>query len=533
MTDFEKILPYKIEVTSAYKVINQQGNLVYEYNPFRNYRLSTYQFEYKNYLYSLQELEEKFSITLYSKDTQDKYTQITEITDDILSKELKWKINGTDMNNSKAPILRRPGELVDFVTDQLKFNIHNPVNLVPQYSYDNSVNLIINDGCNQPRLINSRFSALGKNKYQIVDRKGDNDTNIYDQGAEFDIDTSLYKKTNTIPVLSFIETFSGGYMPIGNYHFYFKYMDADGNESDFIAESGLVSIFIGNEPLNIKSGFRQENSYKGILFSLSNLDPGYQYISIYYTVSTSDIDQNAVTTSYKIDQKYLIGIGNRCTIKITGYEDKTKITTEEINLQYQVVGSAEAQEQCQNMLFLGNIQKPNIDYAELEDLSLRFVPTVSLEEYNISSKINEDYEIQSDFENSYYNTKFIYNKVGYYPGEIYRLGVVYILKDNTLSPVFNIRGRKDVTNNNDGYSQYDIYDDKGNRSRIAYNEETFILSNDNSVGILENAKGVISISNEIEEKISIYGLNIKLQDKQNCIKALQNLGIRGYFFVRQ
>ena len=54
-----------------------------------------------------------------------------------------------------------------------------------------------------------------------------------------------------------------------------RIMDADGNESDFIAESGLVSIFIGNEPLNIKSGFRQENSYKGILFSLSNLDPGY------------------------------------------------------------------------------------------------------------------------------------------------------------------------------------------------------------------------------------------------------------------
>lgn len=528
MADFEKILPDKIEVTSAYKVINQQGNLVYEYNPFRNYRLSTYQFEYKNYLYSLQELKEKFDIILLSDGTE-----TTEITDNILNKELKWKIKGTDMNNSEAPILRRPGELVDFVTDQLKFNIHNPVNLIPQYSYDNSVNLIINDGYNPPRLINSRFSALGKNKYQIVDRKGDNDTNIYDQGAEFDIDTSLYKKTNTIPVLSFIETFSGGYMPIGNYHFYFKYMDADGNESDFIAESGLVSIFIGNEPLNIKSGFRQENSYKGILFSLSNLDPGYQYISIYYTVATSDIDQNAVTTSYKIDQKYLIGIGNKCTIKITGYEDKTEITTEEINLQYQVVGSAEAQEQCQNMLFLGNVQKPNIDYTELEDLSLRFVPTVSLEDYDISSKVNEDYDVQSDFENSYYNTKFIYNKVGYYPGEIYRLGIVYILKDNTLSPVFNIRGKKDVTDDDKEYSEQNIDDGKGTRLRIAYNEETFILSNDNSAGILENAKGVISISNEKEERVSIYGLNIKLQDRQKCIKALQDLGIRGYFFVRQ
>lgn len=528
MADFEKILPDKIEVTSAYKVINQQGNLVYEYNPFRNYRLSTYQFEYKNYLYSLQELKEKFEIILLSDGTE-----TTEITDDILNKELKWKIKGTDMNNSEAPILRRPGELVDFVTDQLKFNIHNPVNLIPQYSYDNSVNLIINDGYNQPRLINSRFSALGKNKYQIVDRKGDNDTNIYDQGAEFDIDTSLYKKTNTIPVLSFIETFSGGYMPIGNYHFYFKYMDADGNESDFIAESGLVSIFIGNEPLNIKSGFRQENSYKGILFSLSNLDPGYQYISIYYTVATSDIDQNAVITSYKINQKYLIGIGNKCAIKITGYEDKTEITTEEINLQYQVVGSAEAQEQCQNMLFLGNVQKPNIDYTELEDLSLRFVPTVSLEDYDISSKVNEDYDVQSDFENSYYNTKFIYNKVGYYPGEIYRLGIVYILKDNTLSPVFNIRGKKDITDDDEEYSEQKIYDEKGIRLHIAYNEETFILSNDNSAGILENAKGVISISNEKEERVSIYGLNIKLQERQDCIKALQDLGIRGYFFVRQ
>jgi hypothetical protein len=42
------------------------------------------------------------------------------------------------------------------------------------------VNLIINDGINIPRLINSRFSATGKNTYEIVDRKGNNDTNIYD-----------------------------------------------------------------------------------------------------------------------------------------------------------------------------------------------------------------------------------------------------------------------------------------------------------------------------------------------------------------
>jgi hypothetical protein len=45
-------------------------------------------------------------------------------------------------------------------------------------------------------------------------------------------------------------------MPVGNYHFYFKLMDADGNTTDFIAESGLVSVFIGDTPQSIKSGFR-------------------------------------------------------------------------------------------------------------------------------------------------------------------------------------------------------------------------------------------------------------------------------------
>jgi hypothetical protein len=36
------------------------------------------------------------------------------------------------------------------------------------------------DGFSKPRLVNTRFSSTGKNTYEIVDRKGNNDTNIYD-----------------------------------------------------------------------------------------------------------------------------------------------------------------------------------------------------------------------------------------------------------------------------------------------------------------------------------------------------------------
>jgi hypothetical protein len=49
----------------------------------------------------------------------------------------------------------------------------------------------VNDDKNIPRLINSRFSAREKNTYEIVDRIGENDTNIYNSKT-FDKDTSLY-----------------------------------------------------------------------------------------------------------------------------------------------------------------------------------------------------------------------------------------------------------------------------------------------------------------------------------------------------
>nr|DAU17885.1 MAG TPA: hypothetical protein [Bacteriophage sp.] len=45
--------------------------------------------------------------------------------------------------------------------------------------------------------------------------------------------------------------------------------------SDFFAESGLVSIFIGNVADSIHSGFRDENSHKLVKFIISNTDPSY------------------------------------------------------------------------------------------------------------------------------------------------------------------------------------------------------------------------------------------------------------------
>ena len=458
------------------KTLPQEGFLAWEYNPLKNYRLNKDYYKYNN---SIITKEEYNTLTA---DEQSKYT------------------------------LLKAGSIVDFETDKLNFDLNHPVDILPQYSYDGSVNLILNDGYNTPKLINTRFSATEKLKYQIVDRKGNNDSNIYDED-QFDLDTSLYKKTIILPKLQFLGTEFGGSLAIGNYHFYFKFLDADGNSTDFIAESGLVSVFIGNTPQGIRSGFINENSNKLVKFYLSNIDTAYPYVEVYYTRSTSEIKQNLVTEAKRIDKKFIVNNSNSCTIIINGSEITQDIAVSDLNITYTLVENAQTQATCQNMLFLGNISTPEIPYKELQNLSLYICPELKTKEY-----INLDETYHGDIANTYYDSKFIYNYTGYWYDEYYRLGVVYIMDNNSLSPVFNIRGRLNINSD----TTYDI----GKTIKdLQIDEINHLIVGSET----DNAVGVISFEDIGDNKI--YGIGIKCS--QLVKEELKKLGVVGMFFVRQ
>lgn len=522
---FTKPLEKSIDFGIMSKILPSKGNMAWEYNPFRNYRLSEAKYYFRGKFFSKKELEEELGSPILDgeKDwTRYKYPRLP---------------NGIQ-SYEDDPIFYDKNQLIDFDTDELSFDINHPVDILPQWSYDGSVNLIINDGKNIPRLINSRFSPLGRGKYQIVDRKGNNDTNIYDQGAQFDSDTSLYKTYVGIPKIEFINVYQSGNLPVGNYHFYFRYVDADGNETDFVGESGMVSIFKGTQFGSITSGFRDENSYKSVKFLISDIDPAYQYINVYYTRSSSDINENAVVQAYKIDQKFLVNNSLMCQVFITGNEQKTEITVDEINPQYQIAQNVQTQESCQNMLFFGNVQNQNIDYTELSDLSLRFTARANTEQsYDPGT---HDYNVAS--RNTYVDPLFIYNFTGYQNHEIYRFGIVYLLKNGTLSPVFNIRGmyfnEKDTE-----YTNFPVLQQKdGQQSRlyISSNEDTGIVyknGNDASTEAtesLENIYGVLRIETGLNQEISnVIGVQIDIQDRDTLFQELRKHNIKGYFFVRQ
>ena len=459
--------------------IRPYGNIVYEYNPLRNYRLSS---------------------------------------DTVINGELV-----------------EAGSIVDLDTNGFNFSLNNPLEIDAQSSYDGSVNLIFNDNRNIPRLVNSRFSVLQNNTYEVVDRIGNNDTNLYDS-EQFDLDTSLYKRVNTIPTITFNSVLPSGNLKVGNYVIYIKYADADGNETDFVGESGIISCFIGGDrdPFSIDGGFRDQLASKSISLTVSDIDSSYDYIKVYYTRSTSDVDSNRVVTAHEIDRKLPVR-NNSCNVIITGSEETKDIPVSDINIQYSIIDKAKSQTVCQNMLFLGNSCKPDIMYKDLSDISLRLLPyLIESDSERFIGKTSYDYSDLSDqsYSHEYYNTLNIYNKVGYWNEEIYRFGVVYIMKDGSLSPVYNIRGKNGIPKFEElqsAYLQSDLWKYENNekvRNYIPIDESTFDVS---GTSYLENAKGVLRINTDSDSR-KVYGIGIAIPTE---VSEYLNTLVQGLFIVRQ
>lgn len=510
------------------KRIQQEGTLAWEYNPLRNYRLDETMIFYKNRFWTIPEFKDKFI-----KDPNVTYDEQkgflkndTEIND--------WNDLINLPKTEEIPVVYQKGQLVDFITDELNFDLNHPVQITPQYSYDNSVDLIINDGISLPKIINSRFSAIGRNKYEIVDRNGNNDTNIYDRGEQFQIDTSLYKITTKIPEITFGGESYGGNLPIGNYHFYFKYSDLDGNETDFIGQSGLVSVFMGNTPDSIYSGFRDQNSHKRVRFLIKDIDASYDYIIVYYSKASGAEFENRTTKYVRINQKYKVSQSNLTVVDITGFEPITEVSDIEINQRLQVYESAKTQAVAQNMLFLGNVTKNNEEHDLLSKLALYIIPQLDCSKTCNVDLLSSTYN--GSIKNTYYDPNFIYNSVGYWEDELYRFGVVFIRANSTLTPVYNIRGMH-LGNN------LDLKDDTVKEGLkydpdkvISYDETSFLIDSDfvisNTEIELENAKGVCYIPKTKDFKLtSILGIQF-ICDK-TVIEALKSKHIKGFFIVRQ
>ena len=414
-------------------------------------------------------------------------------------------------------------------TNQLHIDLSKPLDLQCQPSYDGTVNLIINDDINPPRIVNSRFSVIEDNRYRVINRNQKEQTNLYDV-SKIDQQTRLFRIINKIPRIELKRILTTGCLPGGNYTFYIKYADNDYNQTDIVAESGVVTVFSGNvyEPKTMSGTLLNEKTDKAINLKLLNIDDSFYKFYVYYVREYCDSDGNILTETKQIKDPYDLTTGE---FTITGFEVTTTISEEELNINYLLVDSVKTQAQVQNMLFFGNVASTIIDNATLQDLSYYIGVNLTQENSSIGW-VNENYETKETdgyLQSEYYSYKNIYYKLGYWPDEFYRLGVAYIMNNDDITPVYNLRGIAfDWKNPSNIVDVYDKENSKLNRN-VILDENTL----DNTWGVFKNPSidethQIIDYQNE-EVKPWFYRMTIP-DDIKN---ELKQLGVKGLFFVRQ
>ena len=454
-------------------------------------------------------------------------------------------------------------KIYDCTTKLFNWDINHPVDIDVQPSYDGSVNLLINDNKNIPRLINTRFSVTSSGTAKIPNRMKNN-ANLYkietDQD-KFDIDTSLIKRINKFPIIDYEGQVENGNLKVGNYVFYIKYCDYDKNATDWAAESGIISVFKGTDadPYTINGGIEDENSGKTIQLKINNFDRSYDFIKVYYTRSSSEANIEAIPQAFELMDPVYVPENN--IISITGNEDIQQIGLDYIQTQYSVIKYAKTQAQIQNYLFFANIKEPDLYYKDLLDLSLHIVPYVkrfpskekighiSQKDYSEDSGITENPE-QHIFKGEYYNTKNIYYNVGYWNEEYYRLGIVYINKDGSNSPVFDLPGgeiggfKNKLSDGNINEVQISslqlptnssILDSTPQKNRILFNTKGDYISNSKGEQTNINIRGVIHLNDIWDHHTNddyIYSLGVRINEQIQKYLT-QKLGIKGFFIVRK
>lgn len=450
----------------------------------------------------------------------------------------KYRQDG-DMQHTYAPlknILKSDGSIGYFNTNELNIDLNHPVSIDCQPSYDGTVNLIINDDKNPPRMINTRFSRTEDNKYKIINRNQLQQTNLYKEN-KIDQQTRLFRNINNIPRFNLIDVEHFGQLKGGNYTFYLKFADDDSNQTDIVSESGQISIFHGDfyKISSISGTLQDERTDKSIMLRISNLDTSFSKMYLYY--SREYCDQNgirqfevkSIVKPYPIKQKSEL-------VTITGFEDEIDITTDELNISYNPVNAVKTQAQVQNRLFFGNVQESNLNVTDLQNLSY-FINVEIKQKSDSIGFVDHDYNPNSNDNINkleYYSPHNIYYNLGYWPDEMYRLGIVYIQNDDTLTPVFNLRGCNfDICDSNLDRKDpklRNLYEDRSIRKQNYLERDSFLTNGlylDNTMGVFKNPKLSVICNNEIKP---IY---YKLTLSSDIISELHKHNIKGYFIVRQ
>ena len=273
-------------------------------------------------------------------------------------------------------------------------------------------------------------------RYYNIDKPNQFKTNNLWDSTKFD----LFKKVRNKPAIDKVEILNteGSLLP-GSYSILVQHLDEDLNATEFIELIRDINIY--NESLDslyydIEGSVQVKdtpmysfgNTSKAISISLENVDKAFSYIRYAFVERTSG---NGQISSVKYSDNLPI---SSTSFTYTGLNASSNGTIEEVQLFNANYGLQSAQhiEQIDNMLVLANVQGGQEEICKLQQYASRIKTDCFIKDIILTS-VKESHNSK--------NPLVHYNGVGYQPGEIYSLGIVYVFEDNTLSPVMHIPGK--------------------------------------------------------------------------------------------
>ena len=405
-----------------------------------------------------------------------------------------------------------------FTTSLLGLSEKSQLDLKLQAAYDGSVNMIWTDDANPMRIVNSRFSVNEETTIAtLIDRRAKKDANTYNENNFHQ--TELIPRSKIIPTLVFNGLKTGGVLPGGGYRYFFKYINADGAETDIIEESRLVSVHEGNTTLSAV-GSSILATTKTVSFTLSNVDQSFYGIVVYYTISLGEIDY--VDKAAKIASPFIIQDDGTCTIVHTGFESIHVVNIETLSLTYSIISRSKTLDVVDNRLLVGNTAAIDIYDEELAIAASAVI--IDDDVFNIKHSCLLDGTTNTNGEDNYSNPDFVYNNLGYWKGETYEVGVVFITGQG-VSPVYPIQGIDNITNtihNTDPLKRY-------NTMLLGGLYRGFAANGQNAMGIFrtEDRKDLWTVAGNT---LTFSGTSLIVD-----ITSIKDVSSRitGFFFVRR
>ena len=385
-----------------------------------------------------------------------------------------------------------------FTTPLFNFDINSQLIVKARDDYDGSVNIYFADGRIPFRVINSGFCRDGKCVHHSRwhwEKSFPNNVNVINESAFY-------------PSVILSSILVGGSHKAGTYFYYLRYTTPDLHSTSFTGESGPIQIspdtIDGVRDITTDGGYGGQLTNKSVVLDLFNLDVSHKYFELAYVYHF-----DGVFEIRQIDKLFPV-TGSFMTVTVSGNEPVINLNIADIQRRKPREDVPLAMTHYENRLWIANLkQSDELLHNDLilfaKGIDIGFDDSLKFADQGFDRGDTVSGNGFGQYKYWLRNNRF----TGYFRGETYAFGIVFVFKSGRESSVFPLTGS----------------DRFGNGVPVTSNDKGIFRFP--GVGLATNGR---SPTIDSDGNLKIMGVTFTVD--AGLITVFMNENISGFFFVR-